>query len=416
MNIPENGRVVVIDDKYEEVESLLKMLSKNKVPVMYFTGVDKDELPEQPFSDIRVIFLDIVLGTEGQQDKTKISTAYNVINRVIGANNTPYLIIVWTKHNELIKGIEEKLKENPPIIMLNLEKSECKDAEGKYEMDKIERKLKEELKKAGIFHLFIIWENLVHKSAGKIVTDFSSFYNQKNNWNKNMCGVLYKLAKAYAGETLKDANTAEIVRNALLTFNGTFLDTLENEIRLFKGFDTALSVNDRNTIEPKILAKINSRLLLVMEKSKRPMPGQVYYGKNGKYKIKIDDLFEGNIGQYQKKDDLITNIKDIFLEVSPVCDYAQKKWRVHRVLPGLMWTHAHFNKIKKKADYMYTSPMFEIESNLFKLVFDLRYLTSLSDKVIRGKTPAFKLRYELLVDIQSCISKHINRPGVTFLE
>jgi hypothetical protein len=61
MNLPGNGSVVVIDDKHEEALPLLKVLSKNQVPVTYFMGGDPDELPVHPLTDIRLLFLDINL-------------------------------------------------------------------------------------------------------------------------------------------------------------------------------------------------------------------------------------------------------------------------------------------------------------------------------------------------------------------
>ena|SRR3990172_11902771 len=143
MNLPENGRVIVVDDKIiEEGLPLIKALSKNGVPVTFFTGIS-DELPDQPLPDVRIIFLDIVLGTEGQSDKTKISTAVGVINRLIGNDNTyaPYLIIAWTKHEELIEGIKQSLRNNPPVFILDLEKNECKDGNGEYAIPIIENKL-----------------------------------------------------------------------------------------------------------------------------------------------------------------------------------------------------------------------------------------------------------------------------------
>ena len=419
MNLPENGRVIVVDDKIiEEGLPLIKALSKNGVPVTFFTGIS-DELPDQPLPDVRIIFLDIVLGTEGQSDKTKISTAVGVINRLIGNDNTyaPYLIIAWTKHEELIEGIKQSLRNNPPVFILDLEKNECKDGNGEYAIPIIENKLKEKLKEAKVFQLFIIWENLVHKASGKIVRDFSSFYKVDDNWNEKMSGIFYKLASAYTGRQIDDKKVTvnETIKNALLTFNGTFLDTLENEIRSFADFDEASSIQDRSDIENKILAGINSKLLLLIDQFDNPEPGCVYADENKEFTLKIDELFNGELVSFPEKDNLIQKLKHIFIEVSPSCDYAQDKWRVHRVIRGLMWPMEYFKKIKK-ADYIYTSPILEIENVVYKLVFDLRYLTSLPFEQLKGRSVMFKARHELLVDIQANIARHINRPGVISLE
>ena len=412
MNIPKNGRIVVIDDEYEkEALPLIEALSKNGVSAMYFTG-NQEKLPLEPLSGVRIVFLDIVLaGTEGQDEKTKISTIIGVLSKIIGKNNKSYLIIAWTKHNELIEGLKNNLKENPPIFILNLKKSECKDSHGNYEISKIEKKLKKELKNAGAFQLFIIWENLVHKSTGKIVNDFSSFYPMDDNWDSNMCGVFQKLARAYAGKQLKDGETDKLIKDALLTFNGTFLDTLENEINNKK--IEGLKINDSDNVNNDITAQINSRLHLIIQPPKNSVPGNIYEWEN---RVKINDLFDGDINLHPQKDSFLNKLKYILLEVSPSCDYAQNKWKLHRVLHGLMWPENDFNKIKKKADYIYTSPIFKVDNKIYKFVFDIRYLTTLSLDELKDKKPVLRIRHDLLVDIQSKIAGHINRPGVICLE
>jgi len=421
--LPENGRVVVIDDNYEEVLPLLKVLSKNKVPVMYFTG-DVVELPDRPFSDVRIIFLDIELATEGQPDKTKISTASNVIYKIIGTNNNPYFIIAWTKFNNLLDRIRKTLKNNSPLLILNLEKSECKNENGEFDIGIIENRLRDELKKAGIFHLFMLWDNLVHKSAGEIVNDFSTFYSLNNDWDKRTSIAFYNLAMAYSGLSVNPANTDEMIKNALLAFNGTFLDTLENNIREYTSLGEKHIKMIRGDIDAKISAIINTKLLCVMSgKSGKPEPGNVYEldvlntADKDKIKVKINELFnsKGKISKYKKKNKLYRQLKHVFLEVSPVCDYAQKKWRVHRVLPGLLWPHEHEARIKKAEFYIYKTPLFEIKGNLYRLVLDLRHLGSLNFSELQNKKPLFRIRHELLVDIQAYTARHINRPGVTSL-
>src|SRR4030042_3927052 len=146
MNIPENGRVVIIDDKVkEEGLPLIKALTRINVPTIYFTG-KLEELPGEPLKGIRVVFLDIVLGTDGQSAKTQVSTAVNVLKRIIDINNGPYLLIAWTKNKEHLENIKDALSDRPPICVLDLEKSSCKNRDG-YSVSKIERRIKSELKK-----------------------------------------------------------------------------------------------------------------------------------------------------------------------------------------------------------------------------------------------------------------------------
>jgi hypothetical protein len=414
MNLPQNGRVVIIDDKIEEGLPLVKVLAKNGVPATYFTGLDKDELPSEPIQDVRLVFLDIVIGPK-QSDKNQIATVGNILRRIIGPQNSPYILIAWTKHRELIDKILDISGVCLPIITLNLEK--YKSMEENYDLSKIEVRLKQELKKAGIFHVFILWENIVHKSANRIIKEFSSFYDYDENWNGKLSDVFFHLAAAYAGKQLKKNNKKDIIQKGLLTFNGTFLDTLENFIRRFIPPDITINFDSTGSISGEICAKINSKLLLLdSSKTNSVHPGNIYEIDNtSKHKPEIAELFHSTLDNYKERDEFLAQLRYVLLEVSPTCDFAQNKWKNSRLLSGVMWPEKHFRKIKK-ADYIYKSPYFEANGNIFYLVFDLRFLTSLSFDTLKKKKPVFRVKHEFLVDVQSCLARHMNRPGVISLD
>lgn len=426
MILPENGRVVVIDDNIEEVAPLIEVLSKNGIPVSYFSGMKAKFLPSKKLEGVRVIFIDIVLGEKGA-DKTDIAKAANVIIKIISPRNGPYLLIAWTKHDDLIEGLKDRLSECKPAITLNLEKSdyfESSPAEGgelKYTpvtnaFKLIETNLKEALKSAGAINLFFIWENLLHRAGGNIVSDFSSFYPLDNNWNKNLSSVIKQLAKAYAGDNLDGNNIAEVAKNALLTFDNAFIDALENKVELCQELKEIAIDCDAPTVDSRVCANINSRLLLDVKVSRKAEPGNLYKsGIKQVKKVKIEELIQGDLNAYPKKTQLLDALRFIVLEVSPSCDHACRKLRVNRILPGVIWPKEHEGKIKK-SDYIYTAtPLFEINGGQCRLVFDLRYLTSVPQNHLKNRRAFLRVRHELLVDIQSYIARHINRPGVISL-
>jgi hypothetical protein len=425
MNLPQNGRVVVIDDIETEGIPLVKALSKNGVPTTYFTGLDMNELPSEPFQDVRLVFLDIVIGTQSSE-KNKIATVGNILRKIIGEKNGPYILIGWTKHNELLEKIKNLQHVQSPIITLNLEKLNCRNDRGDYDINKIESKLKEELDKVGAFHFFVLWENIVHKSANQIVKEFSSFYDNDSNWEKNLSNVLFHLASAYAGKQLGNEKK-DIIQNGMLTFNGTFIDFLENTMRGLDYSEINIDFNHKEEIPENVYAKINSKLLLMESLDTRlTQPGNVYEIKdNCSLKVNVQELFNQEFDKYTRKEDFLKKIKYIQLEVSPTCDFAQGKWRLSRLLPGVMWPSEHLLNypIKKKrdvelikdADYIYSSPLFEKNHQTFKMVFDLRYLRASPLTDLDKIQPSFVIRHQLLVDIQSHLARHINRPGVISL-
>lgn len=410
MNIPENGRVVVIDDKVEEGLPLTLALSKNKIPTIYFTG-RLEELPAKPLVGIRIVFLDIVLGTDGQPAKTQVATAIRIFKSIIDKNNGPYLLIAWTKHPEHIEAIKTELADIPPIFLIDMEKSNCRDGDGNFNIIKIEKKIKTALSKLKAFHIFVLWESLLHRAAGNIVNDFSSFYINNDEWDNNTSSIFFHLGRAYLGEKADSLKNKEIIKNALLTMSGAFIDTIENKIRNYR---VPFKDINKNDIANDIRARINKKLLLYFERNLMSAePGNIYKAsrKLGGH-LDLNELFHDNkFNTYPQKDDLISKAKFIFLEVSPPCDYAQNNLRIHRCLGGVMWPLEHAKKIKK-GDFLYMTPLLEIDKKLYKLVFNMRYLTSMPIKDLQNKKALCRIRHDMLIDIQSHIARHVNRPGI----
>lgn len=270
MNLPRNGRVVIIDNDPSEALPLIKSLSKKSIPVTHFDGSPED-LPDIPLSDVRVVFLDINLEDYSGhvEDKTKASNAANVVQKIIGEDKFPYILLVWAKHDEepILKQLELNLKFNPPLYLGTLNKTECK-FEG-YNLDFISGKISDTLNHVGFFHVLTLWENLVHQSSGEIIKSMSNTSNGgESDWNRDLESLFYSLAKANLGQNIEQVKekSLELIKNSLVPFNAAFIDTLESNTTFIKELDclngfifTERSLDDAN------MAKINSKLLLSKE-------------------------------------------------------------------------------------------------------------------------------------------------------
>lgn len=286
----------------------------------------------------------------------------------------------------------------------------------------------EAVKKFGAFRFFLEWENIVHESAGRNVNEISSIITRDDNWNQNINEVLRMLAEAYAGQQAD--NNFDL--NAMLAINNLLLDIVENRIQNIKNNKFSF-INNQNvnlTDINRIKGELNRRLLIANEKNNSVIPGNVYKNEFS-IKCDINNLCNNN----KIPEELNKQENHIILEVSPYCDYAQKKWKCHRILRGVIWPEQYGSMIKK-ADYIYKTPMFLINDQLCYFVFDLRYLTSLPlendcidknllnrlkkilpcfDNIsLKDKTSLYRFRKELVIDIQSKIAGHINRPGITY--
>lgn len=57
-NLPNGGKVVIVDDRFQEILPLINILNKNAISVIYYSG-RASELPIKPLHGIRLFFLDL---------------------------------------------------------------------------------------------------------------------------------------------------------------------------------------------------------------------------------------------------------------------------------------------------------------------------------------------------------------------
>jgi len=423
MPLPQSGRVVVIDDNYNEVEAIIKMLSQQRISVTYFSG-KLDELPEQPFPDVRIIFLDVVLSGLTVGNTTIVSALMGVLGKIVNKNNGPFVVVLWTKHPDHIEGLKNALQnEGYKAIIIDLEKTDFFEKNGSFKSDsytKLKQRINGKLKEIDIFKIFIHWENVVNDAASRTVNNFSqlSEFKNKDEWNKNIKSIFNKMAEAWAGKTFDTEVSEEIIRNALFTFNGIFEDTFENLIQSDNSIPEI--VFSHENVMSEVVSKINTRLLLDFTGLDRFNPGNIYIEENVEEILK--DIMDINETQL---DDIKNNSIPIFAEITPLCDFLQDKMKLSRIIKGVLLPEnttdnngTNIWKKIKKSDFVYTTPQFyyEDKNKLYKLVLDFKYFSSKSLSDIKNKKPIFRLRKDILNEIQIKLSSHISRTGVLFLD
>jgi len=272
--LPENGSVLIIDENIDEAMPLIKLLSKQGIASVYLSGKES-EMPEKPFTKIRLAFIDIQL--YGPTDpESHAQTIIRILDTVIPENNGPYIAIIWTTTSQTnVDVLTEKLKsaDNGPVAVFPLSKSlyfqrtmddsrydrllEQIDPilETRFEQEdldaikalvrdnidpetkmvfmddgltKITDELREKLEKYDTFHLFTFWENIINKASGEIVSNFSKLYPTDDYWQDNLKTGIFRLAHAQLGKNIISADIYSIISNALKTLNQMFVETIEN--------------------------------------------------------------------------------------------------------------------------------------------------------------------------------------------
>jgi len=431
MNLPLNGRVAIIDDQISQAAPLMNVFSKQQIPFTYFSG-DFNYLPEEGknHNDIRVLFLDINLIDDGvQNDKVLKAKLIPVIKRIISTDNYPYLVIYWSRHqNKSDKILIEKeifendLKDRKPISFLSAVKSDFFKLDGSLTDDFDDNivglfsKIEFLISKFPAYSYLINWENKVHISADKTLEEIFSSYNKFTSWSDNANYLLNKLGLSYSGKAFESQSAEEKIKSSYNALNIVFADTLESTLNnsivsSAKKLKVSTAVKNLESVN-----SINKKLLISDEIEPMHYSGTVIQISNKKLDAEYENLLDTILSNKGKKAEIITSWKKMWLNVTPLCDTVQGKIVFHRLVRGIL-VPKEFSKTFYTNEAIYISPSFTFDKKNYCIVIDFRQFFTLT-KLGKSKNrkSIFRIRQQLLAEIQSKLSRHINRQGILFLD
>ena len=453
--LPLNGRIVIIDDQLNQAEPLIKILSQKKLPHTYYTGEVKYLPDEHALSDIRILFLDINLIDDSERAPKELKgRLVPVLRRVISEDNYPYLLIYWSRHERDKSLLEDDIFKNEltsrrPIAYISAMKSDYFTMGGEKTEDfeeKIENLFKiinKELKKFPAYSYLLSWENQTHKASNLTLQEIFGPYRKTDKWDNNADFIFNSLSSANLGiKRFEKAEPIDRIKGCFNTFNSIFFDTLESGINSLNISEPKCLDPDLSNIDTTLFnSNINYRINMADNVSDICEPGVVfeYNGieKEGVFKKLLNSILDylrlKELIQKDNKDvtaevlknklkkeprELRSNIRKswikIGLVVTPLCDYAQNKKIYDRIIKGLLIESIYLEWINEKSEAIYISPIFRYNDKDYVLVLDFRYfITSEIDNWTNNKL--FRIRQQLLSEIQSKLARHINRQGVLYL-
>lgn len=429
--IPLNGRIAIVDDQMDQAMPLIRIFSKNNIPYTYYPGNDLEFLPEEPENDIRLMFLDLnLLDGRDYQPRDIVSTLFSVITKLISPNNYPYVIILWSRqeneYKEMLEKIfHEELRDRAPIVILNWIKSNFfhigeEEEVHREEEYKIIIKLKEVLSSLPSYSHLIQWENCVHNSANTTLQEiFKDFYSH-DNWQDNANCILDMFAHSYLEKHYNDSTSSNKAKASLKFLTEVFFDSVETFISN-SDFSNAIELVHNVPDEQKMIitSQINESLLLSKLYESAQQPGciiSVPIKENEKFYHELfNDCFSKNNLDNKEakriKEEAYKTMIPCDVVVTPACDYAQNKIKYDRIIRGVMIDAEHDKIINQRSEAIFVSPIFNYESRQRRIVLDFRYFKTIRLANYNIK-PLFRLRHSILSEIQSKLSRHINRQGI----
>lgn len=460
MNIPLNGRIAIVDDKIEQAQPLMNVLAQKQCPYSYYSGELK-YLPEEGnnSNDVRILFLDINLIDDASHTQKELKAKLvPVLSRIISKENYPYVLIYWSRHeDEYAKLVQEifdnDLPDRKPIAFLSQNKlSYFKlDSERTDDFEQNVTNLFENIStliNSKLAYSYLVgWENQVHKSTDKTLQEIFSACHSYESWSDNANFLISKLGESYSGRsTYKNQSPEEKIKSSYQSLNNVFIDTLEYSTNNYKLPNAGeLSYSD-DLINKEVIYSVNKKLLLSDDKEIMEYSGAVTEDINPKTDKAFEDLLnnafnrkviEDHVRQKEenskkekreldkiinsessiKRKEIRASWKKIYCVTTPLCDYVQKKCYNIRVVKGMLIKAVNKEFIDEKSEAIFISPKFKFEDEIYVLVLHFRYFfTAISSQGVKDLSPLFRIRQQLLAEVQSKLARHISRQGVLFVD
>lgn len=463
INLPNNGSIVILDDKYMEAEPLIKLLSKNNKSFRYYDG-KPENLPSDTIEKeaTRLVFLDYNLteGTTGSASQASTITAN--LNRIISEENGPYFILLWSKNkddaqefNDEMESVYRRYPHLRPLKIECLNKSKYFEttANGhEFNNDKVEefqKELEEMISSIELLEFYSRWENKILLTSQKLIKKTSDVGQGMNA--KQLVHLLSNINLEQFSKNMEDEQLIVAAYQSLNTVFSSYLNHKIEDIKLNREHFSRISEVDDYEVNS---SRVNSWFNInTIENPSRI--GQVFSIASSSF---LDDnIIKNNElrGQFieianQNKTEN-EYFKTVELEISPECDVAQNKRNFYRVIPGMVISESlmktildtftstnelnkdqtnkaliyFFNKngqlsFKNCPESIFVTPKFEFKANgkcfdVF-LILDLSQFKTIpiqneGNDYLADKEMIFSVNSDLLQSIKNSLAANIQRKG-----
>jgi hypothetical protein len=458
-------RAVIIDDEEAEAIPVVRALGRLGMGCAYFSGT-LEELPSEPLGGIRLAFLDMQLGSHGAAREIGAQTA-RVFSKIVDISATPILIVLWTKHDEYIAAFKQALFENEPqyrsaLLITRMTKPEsAQNIDGEV----IYRDIIEIVNKQFPLDFMWLWEQLAHNAATEVTAAIAQLVSRRTEcpneqindlehtgrWLNELGQVLRYLVRAAAGSNIEPNRADHDVLEVLAAMHQ---DRLEHEFvatssaeldRLFRLRDRAPTSSDVAAINRMLLAAparaadtsvrpgsvfvprpelaekcvfaqcrvdvptvIGEVLRLTKDREYESLQKRIRQAEaKGR---QTDDL---QLALARRLADLAEKCITALLEITPACDYAQRKRKVSKFLGGLLVPEQLRDMILKKDSLVQVGSItLPSREGIWIPAFSSQLTYSLPNPESAIKSgPLFRLRSGVLVDILNWYGARSSRPG-----
>lgn len=465
--------IVIVDNEMNELVQLQESFTLAGLPCLpvHFvnndpknkTGMDHIEVPTGLHT--RILITDLNLNEFQKLDAKQLVDAISqTIKKFVRSG--PYLLILWTKHKEeageVVALLEERYKNEItlPIEWSALSKLEFRSEEGGPTIeiaDKLKSAIYAIIENSPLFNAILNWEGRVSDAARitsntlykiTIPLDEPTDEGSGKGYIEQHKNNLIKVLSAIGNEAVGYKNSAEYAASAM---DGGLAPVLADQLYLISEIDEVDEVWKQalpglgvyEDISDNVKSELNSFYHIDevepnFSKGLRGVfvrlhPDIIEGGdKKDKFEIRIgrsikallhDEFINGNIGTKQERENVRNNTIIGFLEVSAVCDHAQRKTKLHRYLIGALVPVEYENFTcfenndgvvrKVSHDGIYRFPIVSINGKTFIALFSFKYQFGTHPENNWFGEPIFRIREQIFTDVVFNFSQYSSRPGIT---
>lgn len=423
-------RVVVIDDEQKEAMPIIQAFSALRIPAAWYTGVAAD-VPAPPLPNVRVLILDLFLGTAIFEPKTTAGVVLRALAPTLKSG--PCLFLVWTAHpdekeefDQALRAYNEGLKVDEqvlPLATICLRKSEFIQ-NGRANGEALLARIEKELATLAPFDLVLQWEASCAEAAATTVGDLSSLAfrlaQNMDNWGEALAVILDALVKVSAGKAAPEDRTSADYLEALFEPLALIHEDRTRQLTNVNADQTQPGASVGSLTEKVALARLNHILLASPAKASdlpgavlplrgAQIPGAPFVASAGE--VAFEQFLARVFGdKYDRnKEAILRDSIPVIVELTPACDHAQAKRERLRFAAGLLLPQGLEKKTQKAAYLNRVGPLVH-ENQAVTLVLDSLHFFSLP-KDVALPASLFRLRSHVRADLQTWLGGHLARPG-----
>jgi len=407
---------LIIDDKPQEVAQLINILEDKGIAVTFF---EPDKIKgSSDLKNRKLIFLDLYLDPKITDLKGNISKIRKILETKIGKNFGSYGIVLWSAHSEEIDQLQTRIngdkdKYTMPLFIVGLSKTEyVKQNNFSTLFDDINT----ELSNNAAATFFLEWSNSVQKAQNTTVSNIYSLLPDYKTLSDDFTFLLKELAKNHTGIPESKVNDyPSLYIDAYKSFDdilhAELINCQKSKVDIFSKPISPFSAQDKLT---SIFAQLNTAMFIDVNNIVQNIvvPGNVY-------KIITDNELLKIEGAPKKATKIV-------IEITPPCDFSQKKNGNPRIVSGFMldWSDdketqdRHLKAFGGAARYS-ICPLMSSESSQPKLIcFDFRYTTAVKYEDLQDKSKyeiLFRAKPKLFADVLQKFSAHAARLGLSVI-